>query len=100
MNKIICPECNGERVRRVAFPYTPNKCTMPCTRCNETGEVPEEMLDWIENGKVLKAKRVAKRVAFCDVAKRLGDGSLGVQRKLSKMERGVIEPDLSIYDNL
>jgi len=99
-NKITCPECNGEKIIRVAFPHTPNNCTAPCTRCNETGKVLEEMLEWIENGKILKNKRRAKRVTFRSAAKILSDGDLDFVIKLSNMERGVVKPDMSIYDNL
>lgn len=99
-----CPECKGELVIRIAFPHT-DKCTLPCTRCNSTGEVPEEMTQWIEDGKIIKDKRIAKRITLRDTAKKISqaDNNTILMKnvlKLSSMERGIIKPDMNIYDNL
>jgi len=98
---MICPECNGELFLRIAFPHNPNKCTMPCLQCDGLGEVPEEMTQWIEDGDILKEKRIAQKLTLRNAAKQIDDRDMVYMAiKLSSMERGVVEPDMSIYDNL
>ena len=98
-----CPECKGELEIRIAFPHT-DKCTLPCTRCNSTGEVPEIMTQWIEKGKDLKNKRIGKKIILLRAAKIVAEESGETIKdtlyKISNMERGVIEPDMCIYDIL
>ena len=95
---IQCPECNGEKEIRIAFPHNRDKPTLSCMQCKGTGEVPEEMIQWMENGEILKDKRISKRMTLRKATKQLG--GLDLIMKFSEMERGVIEPDMSIYDNL
>ena len=93
---MICPKCNGDKELRIAFPHNPEKCTLPCIQCNAKGEVPEEMMQWIKDGKILKDKRIAKKITLRNAVREIGEEVM----KISEMERGVIKPDMSIYDNL
>jgi len=96
---MICPKCNGDKELRIAFPHS-EKCTLPCIQCNAKGIVPEEMTQWIEDGKILKDKRIAKKITLRNMARQLEGDVLENAMKISEMERGVIKPDMSIYDNL
>lgn len=97
---MICPECKGDCVIKIAFPINPKKCTYPCLRCHATGIVSDEMGNWIKAGKELKAKRFEKRITLRDAAKILDKKHHSSLTLLSNMENGFIEPDLSLYDDL
>jgi transcriptional regulator with XRE-family HTH domain len=64
-------------------------------RCNGEGKVKEEMIEWHENGKILANKRRDYGLKMRDAAKYL---KIEVTN-LSKMERGIIEPNMSINYN-
>jgi len=87
---MICPSCEGIGV--IFLPFSPKIKTLPCTRCNGLKEVPEEMKVWMENGELLKSRRIDKRFTLRKAAKFL---NIDVT-ELSNMERGVIEPNLNI----
>ena len=93
---MICPKCKGEREIRIAFPHNPDKSTLPCHQCGGVGHIPVEMVQWMINGEILKSKRIDKRIILREASKQTGEDGI----KLSEMERGVIEPDMSIYDCL
>ena len=95
-----CPKCNGELFLRIAFPHDIDMSTIPCIQCEGTGEVPEEMTQWIKDGAILKDKRISKRITLRKASEQFDDDFLVMAMKLSSMERGVIKPDMSIYDNL
>ena len=89
---MICPKCNGKKKLVCTFPPK----LIACYQCEGSGEVPEEMSEWIDKGKIIKEKRISKRMSHREASMKLGvDGHM-----LSKMETGRIEPDMSIYDNL
>jgi hypothetical protein len=55
-----------------------------CIRCNGSGEVPDEMADWMEIGKQLRQERIARGETLYDAAERLGTTS----SELSAIEKG------------
>ena len=101
VKKIVCPRCKGDF--KNVFPAFPHKKMLEtsietlredfkCDMCNGSGKVSEEVLSWIEDGKMLKDKRIAKKIVLRLAAKQLNmDIAL-----LSKMERGCVKPDMSI----
>ena len=91
-----CLKCNGEKEIRIAFPHNPDKCTIPCYQCDATGEVPEEMTQWMEDGEILKSKRIEKRMTLRNAVKNLDGDAV----TFSRMEMGAVKPDMSIYDEL
>jgi len=103
-----CPKCKGSRITWGFLPRIKDGKldipTRPCLQCDAVGVVPEEMNQWIKDGKILKKKRIAKRITLRNMGKELQkidniDLAIIVM-KISKMERGVIKPDMSIYNNI
>jgi len=102
MNMISCPQCKGKKEITGLFPcYNDNVpqeerkpvVFLPCPRCNSKGEVPEEMLTWIEKGAKIKAKRIDEEgITLRQKAKKLGIRC----SELSNIERGCVDPDLTI----
>jgi len=95
-----CPKCNGICFLMIAFPHNREKPYIPCIQCDGRGEVPEEMTQWMADGEILKDKRIAKRITLRNAARTFDGDFLETAMKLSSMERGVIKPDMAIYDNL
>jgi len=91
-----CPKCHGWKEIPIAFPHNPYKKELPCYQCDATGEVPEEMTQWMADGDILKSKRIDKRMTLRMATIKIDGDAV----KLSEMERGVIKPDMSIYDEL
>lgn len=58
-----------------------------CSRCNGTGEVPDEMKDWIEHGWQLRMLRRAADVSLRDGAQMIGVSP----SELSAIEWGNVE---------
>lgn len=96
-----CPACHGKKYVTGLFPvyarsvprHKRKSCIqLPCPFCNKEGTVPDEVLQWQEDGKILKEKRMAKRLTLRKASKELKmDGS-----ELSDMENGKIEPNMDI----
>lgn len=103
-----CPKCKGEKIMWGFLPHIKDgKLDIPaiaCLQCDGTGEVPEEMNQWIKDGKILKEKRIAKRITLRNMGKELQKidniDLYIIVMKISKMERGVIKPNMSIYNNV
>jgi len=100
---IRCPKCDGGKNPLVNFPAFPNKKMLEvgedklmemfaCLLCKGKGEVPDQTASWVENGKILKDLRIEKRLTLRKAAKALNI----LASKLSEMERGSKEPDMSI----
>lgn len=95
---MICPECHGKGT--ITFPFLVReqlikyeKNPIPCDFCNGKKEVSDAVIQWMVGGELLKHIRISKRMKLRDAARFL---KMDVQT-LSKMERGAIKPDLSIY---
>jgi hypothetical protein len=62
--------------------------TFDCDRCNATGSVPQEMLQWLETGRSLMLERKGLSLSLREMANRLradfGD--------LIRAEQGFIDP--------
>ena len=58
--------------------------SMDCLRCNGTGDMPEEMAKWIDDGLARRVARVKSGETLWSAAKRMG---IPVH-ELSAMERG------------
>lgn len=62
-----CPTCDGSgKVDGLHF------LLMTCYRCDGVGSVPDEMAQWVEDGKIYRLARQAKNETIGDAAKRLG----------------------------
>ncbi|WP_345840856.1 hypothetical protein [Shewanella algae] len=74
---MICNDCNGKGVVN-AFVNTGLDSSQHyygqthCYRCNGTGSVPEEMTQWIEDGKRLRQERVQRGETLLMAANRQG----------------------------
>ena len=97
---ITCPQCKGEKEVVGIFPVyaedVPKEkrkpvVKMPCPRCHGSGDVPEEMLEWMKKGKELKQERLDRGVGLRKEAERLGVKS----SELSAVEQGRVDPDAS-----
>lgn len=97
---MICPSCHGLKQIITAFALHSDDSTtfgdtFPCYRCQETGEVPAEMADWIAEGKLLKATRMEPyRTLRKEAARRNMKVLL-----LSAMETGRIKPIFEVESN-
>ena len=100
MDMVTCPRCNG---KKYIFPSFPNKEMADiskntisnlfiCQNCNGNGSISKERSNWIEEGDIIKNRRIEKRITLQNASK-ITNLSLAI---LSAMERGVIKPDLSI----
>ena len=74
-----CPDCR--------FPG------MHCDRCNERGYVPLEMVQWIEGGKMLRARRIHH--APPQTLQEAADAMRISVDEYVRMERGCVKPTLS-----
>ena len=103
---MICPSCHGSGNMFGLFPTLkadiPKKNIKPylgikCDRCNGLGKVSVECKNWIADGLILKEKRILKKITMRSAAKLLKMYPI----TLSKMERGIIKPNLRIhYDTM
>jgi hypothetical protein len=63
-----CPGCRGlGQILATGIQYAeghsgPYCGEFPCDRCNGSGEIPDEMVRWIEHGKVLKKRPLSQRM--------------------------------------
>ena len=61
-----CPDCGGRgEILATGILYSPGhsgpSCgAFPCDRCGATGKITDEMLKWIEHGKILKKRRLSQ----------------------------------------
>lgn len=92
---MICPTCNGSgNCGPVHYNTGINKKTGMCSgywkqesecfRCSSTGVVPDEMAQWIIEGKALRKVRVDSGESLYDAAKRIGVETA----ELSAIEQG------------
>jgi hypothetical protein len=86
---MTCPQCLGEKLIRAAF----KQIGIDCDMCNGKGSVPKEKLLDIKKGFALKKIRILKRLTLRDASKIYKIDAT----ELSKMERGVIRPNMNIY---
>lgn len=91
----LCPDCKGTGKTgpvHVNYGYDQKlgrcrgewKDNIPCSRCNGSGTVPDEMAEWIYAGRKMRDARVARGESIYECAKRLGTSSA----ELSAIERG------------
>jgi DNA-binding XRE family transcriptional regulator len=68
----------------------------PCIRCSSTGEVPDEMAEWMKEGRKMRDKRVNENPyrSVQEEAKRLGIKP----STLCKMEQGRMNPTCPIKE--
>ena len=91
---VNCPICLGYGVLKVFSREVP---VVHCYLCDGSGKVLDIVLEWMENGKILKERRYAKRLTLRKAAKLLKMNPL----ELSEMELGKRKPNLDIkYDTL
>ncbi len=86
----LCPTCKGEK-RPLAHvnpgPGRPHRWErLPCPTCKGAGEVDDEHLARIENGRQMRAERLARLEGLNEAAKRLGM----TPAELSAIERGTV----------
>ena len=105
---IPCPRCEGGNKPLVNFPAFPSKKMLElsdkellrifaCRICKGKGFVSEKVPKWIENGLILKNRRIDKKLTLRKATKTLNI----LPHKLSDMECGIIEPDMSIsYEDI
>lgn len=90
-----CPDCCGTGKTghvHVNFGYDERtggcrgewRETMPCLRCKGSGEVSDEMAQWMADGKAMRDARVARGESLMEAARRMGMGSA----ELSAIEHG------------
>jgi|ERR1700733_1094471 len=90
---MICPDCNGNASIvashvRYADGSGASNVPMKCSRCNATGECPDEMAEWIRVGERMRQARLAVYRNLHQEATRRGMTAV----ELSKMEHGKIKP--------
>lgn len=88
---MICPECNGKKAIDILPKYGGDGkiiTSIPCNRCEESGEVPDIQEIWIHLGKSLREERRSRGKTLREEAKMLGIDIV----TLSKAERGMINP--------
>lgn len=92
---MICPDCGGDRqtiANHVSYANGSHGYNVPhkCTRCQGTGECPDEMAEWIIEGRKMREQRVngGNYRNLGTEAKRRGMTA----SQLSAMEMGRIKP--------
>jgi len=90
-----CPECKGEGLLAIAFPHN-RRAAITCTRCKGAKVVPDIMQQWMSMGKELKEHRISRCITLRDICKQFNID----YQVASDMERGIIEPDMSLYQRL
>lgn len=93
---MICPDCKGEGIQPIAFPHNKEMCTIICLRCKGKKTVSDQTPEWQRLGEMLKSKRINKRMTLRTICKKLNLDTVMV----SDMERGVIEPNINLYDDI
>ena len=96
-----CPQCKGVGEQVGLFPIWADNVPkedrkpyilLPCCLCRVTGKVIIQKTSWVTNGLILKKRRLDKKFTLRSACKYLRMPA----SKLSDMENGYIEPDLSI----
>ena len=66
-----CPDCKGAKeLHGYACPgFRP--ITIPCSLCMGNGEVPESVIEAVENGKAMRADRLARGLSQREESARL-----------------------------
>lgn len=93
---MICPDCKGEGIQPIAFPHNKEMCTIKCTRCKGKKNVSDCTPEWQQKGEIVKNQRINKRITLRNACKKLKLDPVVA----SEMERGVIEPDINLYNDL
>lgn len=86
---MICPTCNGKGHNFGHCNTGPDSSQhywgdLKCFRCKGSGEVPDEMKQWIADGKAMVKARRDNGLTLIEAAKTLGISSA----ELSAMENG------------
>lgn len=88
--QVECSNCNGNKQSFViacgSFGCKP--MTMKCFRCEGSGLINSEMLEWIEKGKKLKQQRLDMNLSLREAAQRMDL----MASHLSKLEQGKEDP--------
>lgn len=96
---MICPECKGAKEIAVIPKYNTSGqliASIPCYRCEESGEVPDIQETWIHLGLSMRKDRIHRGKTLRAEAEILGIDAI----TLSNAERGMIDPTrLPIADN-
>jgi len=94
---MICPDCNGDKAIKI-FPKLTSSGKVigdvPCTRCLETGEVPDVQQHWIVAGKALRQQRLDRLETLMVAAAKHKVSPVD----LSLAERGIIQPSRIFSD--
>jgi DNA-binding XRE family transcriptional regulator len=88
-----CPDCdNTGKVHGIACGGKGGCRVMAldCFRCGGSGQVPEQMKEWIKIGKKMRAQRMEPWMSQRDKAKQLGVSP----SDYSRAEQGYINPDI------
>ena len=86
-----CPHCSDGKIGGIAC-GGPGGCRpilVECGTCNGRGEVPDIMGDWIERGRIVRARRMDRGETLRSCAARLGVGAA----LLSDIEMGRVDPN-------
>ena len=90
---MICPSCNGTGFItafhvRYADGTSRFGVDLGCGRCGGTKEVPDEMAQWIAEGKAMREERIARGFTLRKEAARRNMNP----SELSAMEQGKVKP--------
>lgn len=85
---MTCPDCNAR-----TFTVCGSNTQLPCDRCGATGEVPDAMVQWIQDGHKLRAKRVHSPDGYRSLSAEAARRGIDAET-LARMERGCIAPIL------
>ena len=100
-NLVDCHACNGTGQIVGIFPRYSDDVpqeqrkrviVLPCQDCNGTGKLPEKSKVWRILGEKLFDARIAKRITLKKASELFNIDCV----LLSKMERGIVEPDQSL----
>lgn len=83
---IKCWECDGTGTYGQTFHRGLN-IKIDCYRCNATGQVPTEMLQWVEKGKEIRTRRQAEKKTLREYGLLYGLTAAG----MSDLETGRID---------
>lgn len=89
-----CPSCHGDGYITGLFPVYAEDCAserkpsveLTCDRCQGTGNIPDEMLEWIERGRKLREDRKSRGMTLRKEAEERGM----LPSELSRIERGIV----------
>lgn len=90
---IRCPRCLGRKMMSALIdgPAVEGMAALTCDQCEGEGEVPDEMMQWMKDGNLMRARRIHSPDGYRTLVEESERRGIPLV-DLSRMERGAIKP--------